>query len=406
MNANQPDIEQIRKYLNGELDVRAMHQLEKQAHSDPFLMDALEGYALAGEAGQEGIDELKRRLADRIASNGNKTILLWRFVQVAAAIVVVGGLGWLWLSPKPVSRSIDKVAGTVKKAPPPQMVVTQQATKTAIAPKTEVGVAENPDHNGNTNEVIRTHHQKVRGNRHLPVEADKPVLAGTVAGVIRTDSTKPQPALAEVLATRAQSLDITETTPKAQFLKQENNETRTVITGMVTDTAGRPIPGANIMVRGAHTNVATDAYGKFSVPVTRDKDTITVRQIGYLAKQLPVAVGQDKLNIKLQENSATLAEVVVVHKMRPADAQPKIGWKDYKAYLHRYAVMPGGESGKVKLSFLIDMAGRITNIRILRGHNEQMNQRAIELVKNGPQWYGDTTSKSKVITLKIKFRKA
>jgi len=43
--SKQTDIsQQIRKYLNGELDARAMHQLEKEAQNDPFLMEALEGY--------------------------------------------------------------------------------------------------------------------------------------------------------------------------------------------------------------------------------------------------------------------------------------------------------------------------------------------------------------------------
>ena len=35
------DILQIRKYLNGELNARAMHQLERRAQDDPFLMDAM-----------------------------------------------------------------------------------------------------------------------------------------------------------------------------------------------------------------------------------------------------------------------------------------------------------------------------------------------------------------------------
>ena len=38
------DILQIRKYLNGELNTRAMHELERRALDDPFLADSLEGF--------------------------------------------------------------------------------------------------------------------------------------------------------------------------------------------------------------------------------------------------------------------------------------------------------------------------------------------------------------------------
>ena len=44
---NKPEVSQelIRQYLAGELDDKAMHALERQALDDPFLAEALEGYA-------------------------------------------------------------------------------------------------------------------------------------------------------------------------------------------------------------------------------------------------------------------------------------------------------------------------------------------------------------------------
>ena len=43
MSKHRDDIMQIKKYLAGQLDARAMHQLERRALDDPFLADALEG---------------------------------------------------------------------------------------------------------------------------------------------------------------------------------------------------------------------------------------------------------------------------------------------------------------------------------------------------------------------------
>ena len=46
--SREKDILQIRKYLNGELDAAAMHELERRALDDPFLADAIEGFEHAG----------------------------------------------------------------------------------------------------------------------------------------------------------------------------------------------------------------------------------------------------------------------------------------------------------------------------------------------------------------------
>ena len=57
MSNKKADISQIRKYLNGELNATAMHQLEQDALDDPFLMDALEGYEVNGKDQQANLHE-------------------------------------------------------------------------------------------------------------------------------------------------------------------------------------------------------------------------------------------------------------------------------------------------------------------------------------------------------------
>ncbi len=65
-----------------------MHELERQALGDPFLSDALEGYAYADNSVSSQLSILQRRLELRIAAkHENKNLLnfTWQRLSIAAA---------------------------------------------------------------------------------------------------------------------------------------------------------------------------------------------------------------------------------------------------------------------------------------------------------------------------------
>ena len=55
----------IEKYHKGLLTAKEMHELEKAALEDPFLADALEGYALPDIATATDLQDLKNRLDEK-----------------------------------------------------------------------------------------------------------------------------------------------------------------------------------------------------------------------------------------------------------------------------------------------------------------------------------------------------
>lgn len=82
------------------------------------------------------------------------------------------------------------------------------------------------------------------------------------------------------------------------------------ITGVVKDTNGEPIIGANVLQKGTAIGVITDVDGFFTMDVP-DGAILQVTYIGYLSKE--VKVGRDaRLEIILQEDNKTLDEVVVI----------------------------------------------------------------------------------------------
>jgi len=82
------------------------------------------------------------------------------------------------------------------------------------------------------------------------------------------------------------------------------------ISGVVTDTAQEPIPGANVMVKETGEGATTDFDGKFMIKVKKLPATIVVSYMGYKPVELQVA-DEKKLNIILKENNEFLEDVVV-----------------------------------------------------------------------------------------------
>lgn len=82
------------------------------------------------------------------------------------------------------------------------------------------------------------------------------------------------------------------------------------VTGIVKDAKGEPLIGVTVFVDGKPGSI-TDFDGKFSIPNASPSSKVKVSYIGY--KEQTVTLGNAaNLNFVLQEDNATLNEVVVV----------------------------------------------------------------------------------------------
>ena len=93
------------------------------------------------------------------------------------------------------------------------------------------------------------------------------------------------------------------------------------ISGTVSDDLG-PVPGANVVIRGTTTGVATDFDGKFSISISNG-EVLQISAMGYATQTITVGPKTPStLNIKLKEESTELDGVVVevgYGKMRKSD---------------------------------------------------------------------------------------
>lgn len=92
------------------------------------------------------------------------------------------------------------------------------------------------------------------------------------------------------------------------FVVQAQNSYQ--LSGVISDEAGVPIPGANVTIENTTKGAATDFDGTFVIEVT-EGDTLVVSYIGYVTQSILIA-NQNNLEIVLKEDAAKLDEVVVV----------------------------------------------------------------------------------------------
>ena len=81
------------------------------------------------------------------------------------------------------------------------------------------------------------------------------------------------------------------------------------VSGVVTDNNGLPLPGVSVIVKGTTIGAATDFDGNYTVKASQS-DVLVFTYIGYAAQE--ITVNEKTINVALQEDIATLDEVVVV----------------------------------------------------------------------------------------------
>ncbi len=85
---------------------------------------------------------------------------------------------------------------------------------------------------------------------------------------------------------------------------------QTKVSGTVSDSNGKTLPGVSVTVKNTSTGVITDFDGKYEISVPSN-GVLTFSFIGFTTQEIAVS-GKSTINIKLAESSETLQEVVVI----------------------------------------------------------------------------------------------
>ncbi len=460
------DISKIRKYLNGELDARAMHQLERQAQDDPFLMDALEGYQNAKADQQTNLDDLASRLNRRVAEKRTR-IIPFRAISIAASVLVIcsAGVWWLYQGRQPVKSSVknesvqsgktpsaapttDTVSGskTLQAAVPgkKEETVSKQvkpANQLAAAPPAAAAIKPNVPAavNAATQQVLLADAKVQQPAPKDSTSLDETIVMGYTAarkkdtsnffGAKRADkiyksNTAPQQQL-QAQAPGVKVYPSDKQTEMSKLLTSGSlgnlgiNQLMTnqgVHGKVIAQNNGLPIQGATIKVPGTNQVTKTDAEGYFRLNLDTSHTKLEIANRGYHTRQYNTGInGRDSIKtITLAPADSTeLGESIATGFTSQAKdaneifiaAHPQKGWGAFRRYLKINAVAADGAAGIVKLTFSVDKNGSVSDIRIEKGLSAAADKKAISMVKDGPDWVGNTNKLPEKVTLRIKFSK-
>ena len=344
MKPNRPDISLIRKYLNGELDERAMYQLERQAQDDPALLDLIEGMEMGDQASDEAaLLEINLLIQQRSQPEKTVKFVPWKTWSVAASLLILCGVGVLWLQQR--KPDATQVVQKTKKIPVPQdqPLISEAEVSAKLSENKEVIASVIHKQKARTPEI-----STFRSTELPPMESAQsaPVEAKKTASARMSTST---------LAKRLDSA-----------FQSDGNLNEVVTIGYGTP---KKSVDARSMLEPDSTVASTALAGKVAGVSIQSADQRAIRIRG--------------------RNSID-------------NAEPESGWKAYSKYLEKKARKINGITGIVVLTFNLDQEGKPIEVVVLNGLTDEANQKAIELLNKGSRWKR-TAGMDGRITLVIRF---
>ncbi|MDO5981392.1 SusC/RagA family TonB-linked outer membrane protein [Flavivirga spongiicola] len=98
---------------------------------------------------------------------------------------------------------------------------------------------------------------------------------------------------------------------KSTVLKDIEKQQEIIVNGIINDINGQPLPGANIVEKGTTNGTQSDFDGIFSLTLGDKDATLIVSFLGYSTQEVLVN-SQTNITVTLEEDTASLDEVVVV----------------------------------------------------------------------------------------------
>lgn len=431
----------IEKYLRGELSPEEMYALEKDALSDPFLAEALEGVEHAGaENFLYDLHKINRSVHDRMRRSTHKNkdaIRMWGWLSgVAATILLIAIAGFyvvkligdqqtrnLSMSPEttPQEKSTTSDSLSVGEEPPVRQEAppVEKDEPEAAPPRQPISARPAPP-TADAGEAIAREEE-------IPLE-EEPVVTETIAEQVppaedESEAAKKTIAAADTQKERAVTGDRLASTgaqhrsadvggKQAPAAVTQPAIAVRMITGKVTDENGQDLPGVTVNVQGSSTSTVTDGEGNYRLTVPAQDAKLAFNYIGFDSKEVPLPSGTE-LNVTLEENIATLSEVVVTGYSNGREtkdsafrsAEPTVGTNDFKTYLASSVKYPqqavqNKTEGKVTIRFTVEPTGQLSDFEVIKGIGSGCEEELIRAIRQGPYWkpgkVGDQPVRDKV----------
>ena len=441
------DIERYHKKL---MSAKEMHALEKAALDDPFLADALEGYAAVPVDTENHIALLREKLNKRV--NAETKVIPMKsagipWLRVAALFIIIAGAGLLayqFVFTNKNNEVAKSEVGASEKIVPVATdtnAVNQQqntANTTTILPDTQrkntpavsslskpeaaesdklidlseqgkgirqdsitisQGIVSAPARPENTTAKEEAEYKVKSGKK----KAKDDIAASTeIVANARTEKSSPIADKDDSKFLKSTDSRQLEEAAKGEQINQGFSKSN-IFRGQVLDANNTPLPFANVTNTKDNVGTYTDVKGYFTLISPDSALNVQVRSVGFENANTQLQNNISSNAIVLQQDlknfpSSTVSNNKVnTERARQStmvleEPEPYDGWYNYDTYianninLRDDVKQKNTSRGEVELSFDISKTGEPVNIKVEESACKECDEEAIRLLKEGPKW--------------------
>lgn len=411
-------VDVLEDYLDGKLDAKTMHQVERLSLEDPFVAEALAGLSKSPKRTQT-LSLLQKQLEERVAQKPIEA-KRWQItsqrlsIAAAAAVLFVIASLLFWMRE---SNNREQIAANTPKKVEVAIATNKVTEKPVVKAKEEVEkiITE-------TKKNTYANHSKKRSSSSIqpPVVALAEIPLNSLEDKSEKLSLRAiaiQENKKELAAKQAASA----LSGKVAGLKMKSN----VVQGVVYGEDKLPISGASVKLKGSSLGATTDSKGQFSLMVDSllNSPSLQVAYLGFMPKEVNFKKNEN-LSIELKPNGQALNEVVIrgntpspLKRMSAASVtsvvkspEPLGNWNEFEEYIvnnNRLLIDKKLTGRDITLRFKINKKGNPTNIRVVKNpsltpkQTKEEENEAIRLLKNGPKWNNPTSSTEASVTIRF-----
>jgi hypothetical protein len=400
------------RYHSGTMPANEMYELEKAALEDPFLADALEGYAYTSSF-KNDVAGLKERLNEKRKKKKGFSISLFAqsgWWRIAALLIIIMGAGYFFYRLNYKEK---------------ENILAKNVMKPSIEKMDTITLLKNDSIKTNNNVAFEFHQSSNLEEKKKNVLS--PIKSKAEKETFAIDKNRMMSTLSVAERSNQSSSDSIKFNMKSGKI-DKNPSLQYLLKGKVTDINGKPLAFATVKNKSEDEATLTDTAGRFLLPSADSNTTAIVSVIGYETKKVTLQKDKEPV-VAMNKSSGALEEVVVTgygEKKKLKDTtsvsqelNSKVSGMEIKnqpistlsnsekfnEYLKENLQPVYDENneqftGEVLLSFTINKKGRPRNIKVVKSSCKDCETEAIKLLENGPRW---TIEKEKRKTVLIKF---
>ena len=412
MNNDWLDIDVLEDYLDGKLDAKGMHFVERQALDDPFVAEALEGLRQSPKRKQT-LSILQKQLYDRISEKPVKR-KMWGITTQRLSIAATATVAFIAVSILFFMRETNRKNAEIASRKSKGIIVNLDSSTVVASAKpkaedTSVKAAEISKSALIDKVITDAKTGDLAKNSKSAAVVKNAETQETKSAVVAEYSALSKAKAAPIPTQRTEVGAMNEVAVSAAPASSGNS---LIYSGNVVSQNGKPVQGAVVKLENSKAVTATNAAGFFALPVDSvDKDKeILIKAQGFNDKA--VATSPDAIRAALT-GEKSLSEIALItgsngrnketitpqkivlnavenlDKTKGEITKPvPVSTINYEQYLENNNKFfnPKGPAQYVVVSFKVKKNRRPTNVSVIKSLNKKADAEAKRLIETGPDW--------------------